>query len=98
MLVVGTEGPAPVAMLPEDVNDEVVLAPEVVNMGEGGNIVVIVVVVVATTIVPKMDDAMSDSVDAAAVCTPSQKIEMDESWPQQVLLLATLNIKTWTNA
>lgn len=76
MLPVGTAIPAPVVLLIEDV--WFVLVPEV----ELGAVNVVVVVLVATTIVPKIDDAISDSVDAAALCTPSQKIEMDEPCAQ----------------
>lgn len=77
MLAVGTAIPAPVVLLVEKVVEALVLVPEV----ELGAVDVMVVVPVATAIVPKIEDAISDSVDAAAVCTPSQKIEMDEPCP-----------------
>lgn len=73
VLAVGTAIPAPVGPLVEDV--WVVLVPE----AELGAVNVVVVVLVPTTIVPKIDDAISDSVDAAALCTLS---EMDEPCPQ----------------
>lgn len=76
MLTVGTAISAPVVLLVEDV--WIVPVPEV----KLGAVNVEVVVLVATTIAPKIDDAISDSVDAAALCTPSQKSEMDEPCAQ----------------